>query len=112
MQKPEYTVRLLVPAEQDLLEIVEYIALDSIRAALRVADRIEQRLSLLAEQPHLGKRVTMEELTSMGYRYIVVDNYLAFYTVEEKTVLVHRILHGARDYARVLLSGKAPLPNT
>jgi toxin ParE1/3/4 len=38
----------------------------------------------------------------MGYRYLIVADYLVFYTFEEQTVLVHRIIHGARDYLRLL----------
>ncbi|MBL7995484.1 type II toxin-antitoxin system RelE/ParE family toxin, partial [bacterium] len=37
-----------------------------------------------------------------GYRYLIVDNYLIFYTIEEETIFVHRIIHGARDYRRLL----------
>jgi plasmid stabilization system protein ParE len=33
----------------------------------------------------------------MGYRFLIVDDYLIFYTISRKTVLVHRIIHGARD---------------
>jgi len=38
----------------------------------------------------------------MGYRFLVVQNYLIFYTIEDRTIWVHRILHGARDYLSLL----------
>ena len=38
----------------------------------------------------------------MGYRFLVVQNYLIFYTVENHTIWVHRIIHGARDYLSLL----------
>jgi len=31
-----------------------------------------------------------------------VNNYLVFYTVEEKIVWGHRIIHGARNYVGLL----------
>ncbi|MEP6890052.1 MAG: type II toxin-antitoxin system RelE/ParE family toxin, partial [Nitrospirota bacterium] len=37
-----------------------------------------------------------------GYRVLVVDNYLVFYKVKGKTILVYRILHGARDIMHLL----------
>ncbi|WP_281281712.1 type II toxin-antitoxin system RelE/ParE family toxin [Paenibacillus oralis] len=33
-----------------------------------------------------------------GYQFIVVYPYLVFYRVIENTVIIHRILHGRRDY--------------
>jgi plasmid stabilization system protein ParE len=33
---------------------------------------------------------------------MVVLNYLIFYVVRETTVEIHRVLHGARDYASLL----------
>ena len=38
----------------------------------------------------------------MGYRHLVVENYLIFYEIENQTIFVHRILDGARDYLSLL----------
>jgi toxin ParE1/3/4 len=50
----------------------------------------------------LGKIPNEEELADMGYRFLVVQNYLIFYTIEHNTLWVHRIIHGARDYLSLL----------
>lgn len=99
-RKPE--VRLLSIAEDDIAEIVAFIAEDSPAAAIKLADKIETRLARLADFPSLGRIPAEEELSGLGYRYLVVDNYLVFYTVTAKTVLIHRVLHGARDYLNLL----------
>ncbi|MBI2620445.1 MAG: type II toxin-antitoxin system RelE/ParE family toxin [Ignavibacteriales bacterium] len=101
MSRPEYDVRLLRVAEDDLTEIISYIDADRPSAAENVASRIEKNLSLLSKTPRLGRIPKEEGLVRLGYRYLVVDNYLIFYTVEQETVFVHRILHGARDYLRL-----------
>jgi toxin ParE1/3/4 len=98
VSQPEYTVRLLRIAEEDLVEIATYIAADRPSAAEAVASKIEKSLTLLSKNPQLGRIPNEEELLRVGYRYLVVQNYLVFYTIEEKTIYVHRILHGARDY--------------
>lgn len=98
MSQPEHAIRLLRIAEDDLTEIVTYIAAERPSAAEALANKIEKNLSLLAKHPHLGRIPKEEELTRLGYRYLVVQNYLIFYTIEQQTVYVHRILHGARDY--------------
>lgn len=102
MTQPEYTIRLLKAAEEDFNEIITYIALDSLSAAEATANKIEKNLSNLAIHPFLGRIPDEEELGSIGYRFLVVQNYLIFYTIEEHVILVHRLIHGARDYLSLL----------
>jgi toxin ParE1/3/4 len=71
-------------------------------AAEIVAENIEKSLSNISTHSFMGKIPKEKELASMGYRFLVVQNYLIFYTAEEQTVLVHRIIHGARDYLSLL----------
>ena len=98
MSRPDYAVRLLRLAEEDLNEIVSYVAADRPSAAEELADRIEKTLQLLSRNPGLGRVPTEQQLVRLGYRYLVIENYLVFYTLEGTTIYVHRILHGARDY--------------
>ena len=102
MKKPKCAVHLLQAAEEDLSEIFEYVAVDNLKAAEAILTRIEKNLDVLAREPQLGRIPSDEELVRMGYRYLIVADYLVFYTFEEQTVLVHRIIHGARDYLRLL----------
>ena len=102
MKKPKYTVRLLRVAEDDLDEIISYITAENRTAAETIATKIEKNLAQLSFYPHLGKIPKDEELGRLGYRFLVVENYLIFYTIEERTILVHRIIHGARDYLNLL----------
>ena len=37
-----------------------------------------------------------------GYRFLVTGSYLTFYRVQGSDVYVDRVLHGRRDYLRVL----------
>ena len=102
MKQPEYDIRLLQVAEDDLREIINYIALDNPAAATALLDKIENSLSGLISFPLLGKIPAEEALAGMGYRFLAVNNYLVFYTVEEKIVWGHRIIHGARNYISLL----------
>jgi toxin ParE1/3/4 len=98
----KYSVRLLAIAEQDLQEIVSYVAGENVTASLALADRIEKDLLRLASHPYLGRILDDDKLAGLGYRFLVVENYLIFYTASEKTILVHRIIHGARDIPQML----------
>jgi toxin ParE1/3/4 len=103
MKPPKHAIRLLRAAEEDLKGIMTYIALDNLSAAAAaLADKIENRLSGLSSYPLLGKIPDEDELANMGYRFLVVQNYLIFYTIEERVIWVHRIIHGARNYMSLL----------
>jgi len=62
---------------------------------------VEDLLQLLSFQPQLGRIPDEEYLVRMGYRLLVVLDYLIFYALEEQTILLHWIVHGARDYLRL-----------
>jgi toxin ParE1/3/4 len=100
--QPKYAIRLLRVAEEDLRGIIAYIALDNPSAAAAFADKIENLLSSLSSYPLLGKIPDEDELANVGYRFLVVQNYLIFYTIEKRVIWVHRIMHGARNYISLL----------
>ncbi len=97
-----FQVRLLKIAEEDFTEIISFIAAENPNAADAIANKIEKSLLNLSENPFLGRVPRDIDIKSLGYRYIIVQNYILFYTIEEKIILVHRILHGARNYKSLL----------
>ncbi len=97
------TVRLLAVAGQDLQELISYLAAENHDAAATALDRIETQLQALQRHPFLGRTPNDPRLARLGYRVLVIHNYLAFYKVKGKTVLIHRVLHGARDFVRLLM---------
>jgi toxin ParE1/3/4 len=102
MTPPKYAIRLLRAAEEDLRGIITYIALDNPSSAAALVDKIEKRLSSLSSYPLLGKIPDEDEWANMGYRFLVVQNYLIFYTIEKQIIWVHSIIHGARNYMSLL----------
>ena len=102
MPTNKYQVRLLNIAEEDFTEIISFIAADNSTAADAMANNIEKNLELLSANPNLGRIPREEELRNLGYRYLIVQNYLIFYTIEKKIIFIHRILHGARNYKTLL----------
>jgi len=93
-----FAVRLLSVAEEDLSEAITFISVDNPDAALALADKIEKGLDDLASHSRVGRVPDDPNLMQMGYRYLVVENYLVFYVVDARVVIIHRILHGARNY--------------
>jgi toxin ParE1/3/4 len=91
-------------AVSDLLEIIEYIRKDNPCAASETVARFDEALGKLGAFPELGPMVKDARLSSKGYRVLVIDNYLAFYIVDEASGVdeVRRVLHGRRRYSFLL----------
>lgn len=102
MPTDKYHVRLLSIAEEDLTEIISFNAADNPTSADAILNKIEKNLELLSENPNLGRIPREEEIRNLGYRYLIVQNYLIFYRIEEKIIFIHRIFHGARNYRSLL----------
>ncbi len=103
MRSNKYSVRLLSVAEQDLQALLSYLAAENPLAAATALGRIENGLHALERHPLLGRTPNDRTVAGLGYRVLVIGNYLAFYKVKGKTVLIHRVLHGARDFVRLLM---------
>lgn len=89
-------------AVTDLEAIADYLCLRNPEQAVIFRDRIDTEISRLARFPHLGVVPKDHRLVRDGYRVLVVLNYLIFYVVRGPTVEIHRVLHGARDYASLI----------
>jgi toxin ParE1/3/4 len=86
-------IRRTVQAEEDLIDIWLYIAPDNPGAADRLLDEIEEKFSLLADQPQLGPaRPDIAE----ECRYFPVGNYLILYRIIPDGIEVVRVVQGSR----------------
>jgi plasmid stabilization system protein ParE len=92
---------ILTPrAEQDLGDIWDYIAADSVEAAGRVLDTLEKTVERLAKNPGLGHM--REELADRRHRFFLVYSYLIVYRFGTRPLQVIRVLHAARDVQTIL----------
>jgi len=101
-----YFVNITVVAETDILSVVKYIAeeLKAPKAANNLLDEIEKHEVILGKTPYIYPRVPDEFLAKKGLRFVVIKNYLMFYSVDEdnKLVSVIRFLYGRRDWKNLL----------
>lgn len=81
-----YKVKLYPAAEQDLLEIIDYLNTLSPQAALRCYDLLTERIASLSAMPERCPRPRDLVLAAKGYRYLVVEKYLVFFVIVEDTV--------------------------
>ena len=101
-----YRVEVSEPAENDLREIIRYISLQlsAPATALKMLDSIESAIAKLSGMPKGHPLVNDDRLSQMGYRELIVKNYIVFYTINEteKVIDVERILHTRRDWLSIL----------
>ena len=70
--------RLTEPAQDDLLQLAEFLGSKNVAAARRLVDQIEAAMVLLASSPGMGHR--REDLTDdEQLRFWTVGNYLVIY---------------------------------
>lgn len=81
-------------ADDDLLEIWLFVARDSVRAADRLLDSIEEKCRLLATYPAIGPA---RDDIGPGIRTVSVGPYIVLYRQREDRVDIVRVVHGARN---------------
>lgn len=84
--------------ERDAATIATYISLDSLDAALRFFDAVEETETLLAQWPLLG--ITIGGHTDPALRRMSIKrfrNYHILYQTNNTEVLLLRIIHGSRN---------------
>ncbi len=81
-------------AREDLVEIWEYIAEDSVNHADSFIDSIEAKLKTLAAQPLIGR--ARDDL-AIGLRSFPIGRYILFYEAIPEGIVLIRVLHSARD---------------
>jgi plasmid stabilization system protein ParE len=87
-------------AEQDIDNIVSYIAQDSSKTALRFLDSLYNTMDKLAETPFIGH--TREDLTNQPVRFLTFKwHYLIIYKPSNPIEIV-RVLSGYRDISNLL----------
>jgi plasmid stabilization system protein ParE len=86
-------------ANNDLNAIWDHVARDSAAAADKVEADLHAAMRLLAEFPGLGHG--RREVKDARYRFWRVHSYLVAYRLDGRTLVVVRVLHGARDLRQV-----------
>jgi len=81
-------------AAADILDIWDRIADDSVAAADRWVDKLDEKLHLIATQPLMGR--ARDELLA-NLRSFPFGRYVIFYLPLEDGIDVVRLLHSARD---------------
>ena len=108
MASKKYSWLLTETAESDIDDTLSYIAgvLHNPEAATSFADKLEEELDALCKSPKNGRLIDNEYLRREDIRRILIDNYIAYYILDEKekTIIVLRVVYGKRNQDPVVRS--------
>ena len=101
----EYSVFWSRTAETDLINIIEYIAVDSHRNALGIFNKIKKKAADLNAFPEKGRIVP--ELHTQGinqYRELIIPPWRLIYRITDKNVYVLSMIDSRQNVEDILLS--------
>ncbi|MGY3449060.1 type II toxin-antitoxin system RelE/ParE family toxin [Bradyrhizobium sp. USDA 4353] len=93
-------VVLTAEAKADLEQIVEFVATQSPASALKLLRELQEKCDTLLDAPRGYPLVPRYE--DRGIRRRPFGSFLIFYRVRDDRIEIIHILHGARDYEKLL----------
>ena len=104
-----YQVHITSTAEHDIMRAADYIefTLKNPDAADNLLDAATEQIGSLADLPQKFCLVDDPVLASWGIRFVIINNYLAFYTIDEEkqTVIIVRFLYQKSNWTSILRQG-------
>lgn len=102
----EYKVIIELPAQRDLQSLLRYIR-DTLKEpviAKQIYTSIKEQILMLNQMPLRHSVVQEQPYAAMGVRKLLVENYIAFYIIDEEKYEVHilRILYNRREWQDIL----------
>jgi toxin ParE1/3/4 len=101
-----YQVHITSTAERDITRAADYIEfiLKNPDAANNLLDVATEQIGSLADLPQKFHLVDDSVLASWGIRFVIINNYLAFYTIDEEkqTIIIVRFLYQKSNWASIL----------
>ncbi len=101
-----YSINITFKAERDVIEACDYVeyTLKNPIAADKLLNSIQTQLESLIEMPNRFRVIDDPVLSHWGIRFILINNYIAFFTIDEetKTINIIRFLYKKRDWLSIL----------
>jgi toxin ParE1/3/4 len=99
-----YKINWANVAENDLIEIIEYISIDRPADALKILQKIKKMASNLYRLPERGRVVPeLQDQAILIYREIVIPPWRIIYRISENDVYVLTVLDARRNVEDILL---------
>ena len=102
--KRAFKVVITSSAEEDLKEIVDFIAEDEPGIALKIFEKLEMRIKGLKELPDRGRIVPeLKDKDILAYREIIESPWRIVYSINEDIVYILFVIDGRRNVNDIFL---------
>ncbi len=101
----KYRVEITPTAEQDIEATWDYIAQDSPENASAFIVALGEQIDALERLPLRCPFIPENEILGTSYRHLLYGNYRTIFRIAGKTVIILRVIHGARLLDGALLEG-------
>ena len=91
----------LTKANNDLIDIYNYILEDSPYYARKTVNEIIEKVEKLYEFPYMGRKVSYAP--DDEYRELIYKSYRIIYKIKSFNIYIHRIWHSARKIETLFL---------
>lgn len=104
-----YNIHITATGEHDILRAADYIefTLKNPTAADHLLDAVTEQINSLGDMPEKLRLVDDPVLANWEIRFVIINNYLAFYTIdkEKQMVIVVRFLYQKSNWNSILRQG-------
>ena len=94
---PRFAVEITASAERDLGTILEHISRDNRRAALAWVRALRRKIGDLKRFPFRCPIIPESTHLGLELRHLIHGDYRIVHRVAETTVIVLRVIHGAKQ---------------
>lgn len=91
----------LTKANNDLIDIYNYISKDSIYYAMKTVNEIINKVEILRIFPY--SRRILNDIVNEEYRELIYKSYRIIYKIKISTIYIHRVWHSAREISNIFL---------
>ena len=100
----QYNIRYSKEAKQDLINIKKYIKynLQEPNIANKLITKIKKEIGKLQVDAKIYNIIDDDFIKKLEIRKIIVDNYIVFYRIKNKTIEIVRIMYGRRNWIALL----------
>ena len=104
MASKRYTVYWSKIAQDDLVEIIEYISLDSYNIAQEIFEKIKKQTIKLENFPERGRTVPELDFHNIfNYRELIITPWRIIYRIEEYKVYILAVIDSRRNFEDIIL---------
>ena len=100
----QYNIRYSKEAKQDLINIKKYIKynLQEPNIANKLITKIKKEIGKLPVDAKIYNIIDDDFIKKLEIRKIIVDNYIVFYRIKNKTIEIVIIMYGRRNWIALL----------